>query len=425
MKKSIQILSLIILIIFVSGCASFSNLGTPQKAKTDNTLEVVNSNSLKALSDLTSVALEWRKVSDGRIVGYNIYRSNFIKNGQKLHFLHYVPNRYSAHYVDTKLTPNTKYLYVISSVSRKDFQSKFTKAIAVTTTAPLVPVNFVQALSNLPREIKILWRPYPNPSIKYYLIQRKNPSKAGWDNLETIQNRLSVEYIDQGLDDNAVYMYRVIAYTFNDTPSLPSEIVKAQTKPLPQGVNNLRATNNQARKITLTWDPSNTSDVVKYKIYSSDDADGSFSPVATVPSSQLKYTNPINLNGKVVFYKITSIDKDELETSLNMNSVMGHTLPRPAKPIVTLAQIQGQKAILNWKAGDKRTVSYIVHKVIQVNMFNTKTLNYRNVKGNRFVDKDIIRGVKYKYTLQAVDAFGILSANTAPTSLILPTLKNK
>ncbi len=423
MKKSIQILSLIILIIFVSGCTGLSGLGQKQTPKTDSSLEVVKTSSIKALSDMTSVALEWKKVTDSRIKGYNIYRSNFIKSGQKLHLLEYIPNRYSAHFVDTNLTPNTKFLYAISSVSKRGFQSKLTRAIAVTTTAPLIPVSFVQAISNLPGEIKILWRPYPNPSIKYYSIQRKNPSKAGWDNLETIQNRLSVEYIDKGLDNDAVYMYRVIAYTFNGIASLPSEIVKAQTKPLPQGVNNLKATINQARRITLTWKPSNTSDVVKYKIYSSDESDGSFSPIATVPSSQLKYTNPVNKNGKVMFYKIASVDKDKLETALDMHSIMGHTLPRPAKPIVTLAQIQGQKAIIHWKAGDKRTVSYIVHKVIQESMFNTKTLNYRNVKRTSFVDKDIVRGIKYKYILQAVDKNGILSARTSAATLVLPTLK--
>ena len=218
-------------------------------------------------------------------------------------------------------------------------------------------------------------------------------------------------------------MYRVIAKTFDGIDSQSSEIVKAQTKSLPFGAENLRASNNQPRKITLNWEPSKSTDIVKYKIYSNSSASGSFDDLAMINSNVLTYDDLINKDGKIVFYKVTSIDKDGLETALNMNAVMGSTLIKITKPIVTLAQIQGEKAILNWQSGDERTVSYIIFKKIKEDLFSFKTEKFTNITDVRFEDKDIIRGVEYTYTLQAVDEFGILSEKTNETTLILPKLQ--
>ena len=90
---------------------------------------------------------------------------------------------------------------------------------------------------------------------------------------------------------------------------------------------------------------------------------------------------------------------------------------------MTLAQIQGEKAILNWQAGDNRTISYIIHKKIKEDLFNFKYETFSNITDLRFEDQDIIRGVEYTYTLQAVDEFGILSEKTSETTLILPKLQ--
>ena len=54
--------------------------------------------------------------------------------------------------------------------------------------------------------------------------------------------------------------------------------------------------------------------------------------------------------------------KDHLESSFDVAPIKGVSLPKPAKPVLTLAQIQGSKAILNWKSGDSRAISYNVEK---------------------------------------------------------------
>lgn len=102
---------------------------------------------------------------------------------------------------------------------------------------------------------------------------------------------------------------------------------------------------------------------------------------------------------------------------------MGSTLAKVNKPIITLAQIQGERAILNWQSADKRTVSYNVYKTIKDGFFDKKTIKITGIDALRYEDKDIVRGVEYSYAIQAVDEFGIASEKTAPTELVLPKLK--
>ncbi len=424
MRRLVKIISSTLLLLLISGCTT-ANLTEPEKPKIDATLESVDSESIRSIPDITSVAFEWKKVDDLRVDGYYIYRANMSQEGNKLKRVKFVENRYSTHYVDTKLEPSTRYMYAISSGTKQDSESKPTNAYTIETLPIPEAVSYIQAISNMPRQVKVLWRPHPSERIKYYVIERTTPTTAKWEELDEIEGRFQVEYIDTKLEDNIVYMYRLKAYTFDGIESQPSEIVRAQTKPLPFPANNVRATTDQPRKITVNWEPSNTQDVIQYNLYSSSSANGSFTHLKSVRSDVFVYEDIINEDGKHRFYKITAVDKDGLESALLMNATMGVTLPKLNKPIITLAQIQGEKAILNWQAGDNRAQSYIVYKTVKEGFMSSKTTKINGITELRYEDRDIVRGVEYQYMLQSIDEFGIASEQTQEVSLTLPKLSEK
>ncbi len=424
MKNLMKITSLLFLLLLVSGCST-KNLTDPAKPKIDETLEVIDSNSIRTISGVNSIAFEWQKVDDSRIIGYNLYRANLSEETTKLKHIDFIKNRYSSHFLDANLTPNTKYAYTFSSATVNDIESRPTKTFQVTTLPRPEAIAFIQAISNLPRQIKVIWRPHSNESIQYYKIFRSTPQDSDWEKLETLDGRLQAEYIDTRLKDNVVYLYKVIAYTFDDIPSEESQIVKAQTKALPAGVQNLTATNNQPRKITLNWQSSASLDAVKYVIYRNNTPNGSFDEIKKLNSNIFTFEDFINEDGKTYFYKVTTIDKDGLESSDSINPVMGITLTKLNKPILTLAQIQGEKAILNWQPGDNRAVHYNIYKTIKDSFFKTRNQKYTNITDLRFEDKDIVRGVEYKYSVESVDEYGIVSERTNETLLVLPKLITK
>lgn len=422
MIKLMKLTSLTALILLVSGC-SYKNLNDVKKPKIDETLEVVDSNSIRSIADIDAIAFEWRKVDDPRVTGYHFYRANIQKDGSKLKYIDTVKNRYATHYVDKDLEPNTKYVYKISAATATDVESKTTNDYAVSTLPKMEGVSFIQAISNLPRQIKIVWRPHSNERVEAYKIERSSPKTSEWKKLTTVSGRLQAEYIDEDLEDNVIYQYRVTALTYDDLESLPSEIVQAQTKPLPDSALRITATRDLPRKIELTWEASTSEDVVKYNIYRSSSATSGFSKIHSVNANSFKYDDFVNEDGKTYFYKVRAMDKDGLESSEHINPVMGSTLAKLEKPILTLAQIQGQKAILNWQPGDRRAVSYNVYKTVKEGFFKEKTIKFENIKALRFEDKDIARGVEYSYAIQSMDENGILSEITSKTELVLPKMK--
>ena len=424
MKKLIKITFLTLLTLLISGC-TLTNLMEPEKPKIDQNLEPVDSESIRSIPDITSVAFEWRKVEDIKVDGYYLYRAEMGKEGSKLKRVAFIENRYTTHYVDADLEPNTRYMYSIASATKNDKESMPTNSYAVQTLPILESVSYIQAISNMPRQVKILWRPHENERIKYYTIERSTPTSTKWDKIATLQGRFQVEYIDTKLDDNFAYMYRLKAHTYDHIASKPSEIARAITKPLPLAANNIQATRDQPRKIIVSWEPSQTSDVIMYKIYSSSSADGSYTHLKSVSNTFSHYEDLLKVDGKTRFYKVAAIDKDGLESALNMSPAMGSTLPKLNKPIITLAQIQGERVILNWQSGDNRAESFIVYKTIKQGFFNSTTSKITGIQDQRFEDGNIIRGVEYLYSLESIDQYGITSEPTEKVSLTLPKLSGK
>lgn len=423
MQKLIKIVSATFLILLISGC-SLKDINAPVEPKIDPSLEVINNDSIRTISGINSIAFEWRKVDDIRAVGYNFYRAKLNDEKIKLQHVKLLKNRYSSHYLDNDLEPNTFYVYSMTTANAKDYESKATKSFEVKTLDVPVAIPYIQAVSNLPRQIKILWRPHPNESIKYYKVFRKQPNESDWDRIKTLEGRLQAEFIDEDLDDNIVYLYQVTAYTFEDIASKASQIVQAQTKPLPMGVNNLNASQNLPKKIVLQWEPSSQEGIIRYNLYKNNSLNGSFSLVKDFNTEVLSYEDVIQEDGKVYFYKVSTIDIDGLESSHNINAKMGMTLPKLNKPVLTLAQIQGEKAILNWQSGDNRAANYTVYKKAKIGLFEVEETKYTNIKALRFEDNNIIRGVEYEYSIQSLDQYGIASQKTKETTLILPKLVN-
>ncbi|MAC85203.1 MAG: hypothetical protein CL624_13820 [Arcobacter sp.] len=421
-----QTTSLTALLLLLSGCSNLNNnLNAPVKPKIDETLEVIDNNSLKSISDMTAIAFEWKKVDDARVIGYNFYRANMHKDGRRLKLIESVNNKYTTHFVDTQLEPNTKYVYQISSKAANGIESNTTNAYITQTLPRIVPVSFVQALSDLPNRIKIIWRPHPDLRVEYYKVEKFNSTLNEWNTEKKVKGRLQSEYIDTSLDNNESFRYRVTAYTFEDVSTNPSEVVTAKTKALPIGVQNLKATTNEPKKIILGWEPSVTSDIIKYEIHRSAIKSFGFSKIKEVNNNTFAFVDQIEEDGKEYYYKVISVDKDNLKSSSKVDAVKGSSLNKPAKPTITLAQIQGSKAILNWTVSDNRAISYNVYKKTMLNFFESKTEKFTDVKDLRFEDNNIITGVEYKYSIQANDTYGLMSEKTDEASLILPKIPVK
>lgn len=415
MKRLIQATSLTAFLILASGCSNpLDSLNSPTTPTINHQVQTVDYNSIKSIPDITSIGFEWQKVNDPRVIGYNFYRTEIDKGETTLKLIGKIDSMHATHYVDKNLEPKTRYAYQISARLSDGTETPTTEAYIATTLPRIVPVAFAQAVSNLPNKVKLLWEPHPDQRVSYYRVEKFNTLIDKWIFLATVKQRLSAEYIDTGLKNNTSHKYRVKAFSFEDVESAPTKILEAKTKPAPKPATGVKASNNIPKKIFLTWTASITDDVVQYQIHRSNYESFGYKKIATI--SALEYEDNIGADDKTYYYKIIPLDKDGLEGDFDYKATKGETLGKPEKPNLAQATLQGNVLNLSWSSVP-RAVSYNVIKKTKQNFFQYNTTKFENINSTSFQDGDIVSGIDYKYSIQAVDEFGLVSDESNEKSI--------
>lgn len=397
-------------LVFFSACSSSNlNFGSTPSINPN----ITPPSNIRTLSDVNTIAFEWNLIQNPEIAGYYIYRKK--PSEQSFSKIATLDSRFITHYADNKLESNTEYFYQFASFDAQKNISQFSAPISVKTQF-IEAINYIEAISNYPRKVKIIWNPHQDTRVIGYVIEKKK-TNGQWSELANINSRLLVEYLDTGLEDNTSYEYRVFAYNANKTYSLPSKSVKATTKPKPTLISNFTATTNVPKQIMLKWDLHPNPEVTQYTLFRSNFESSFFNKLATLPNSTNSYQDAIKDDGKQYYYKITATDKDGIE-SLEVGPIMGMTLGIPSTPVITYAQIEGNSAVLRWMPQDDRATEYIVYK--KDSRFFGETLRYNKVLTPEFIDREVTPGEKYYYRVSAVDANGLESKQTQEIMLFLP-----
>ncbi len=366
---------------------------------------------------MTSIGFEWKMIPSSRIEGYLLYRLDPGSADTKLKRVAVINDRYSSHYVDENLRPGSVYTYQMATYDKDGFESVQSRPVRVKTAPMIASVSFVRAIANLPKRIKLIWRPHQDPRVKGYIIERTTVSEPQkWQEIATVNNRLSAEYIDRDIKQEEVYVYRVRVKLYNGLVSGPSTAVKAITKALPKPPAQLRASQNLPRKIHLEWQPSPTLDVVYYKVYRSPFANAFYSYRAK--TDKIYFDDKVDDDGKIYYYKVSAVDKDGLESPIPEVPVMGSTLPKPAAPTITAAKTAFNQGIILWEPGDDRADRYDVIRTHWEGLTRQER-RFTNIYGNKFVDKFMKPGVKYRYRIVEIDRFGLRSDPSEPVDLYI------
>ncbi len=372
-----------------------------------------------SLSDINTIAFEWKSITDPNIAGYHVYRSDPVDNNQTLTRIATINDRFATHYVDEKLTPNTLYHYRFTSVSKEFLESNASEPIEASTLPMIAPVSFFQSIGNMPRSAKLLWRPHPNTRISGYIIDRLNVNDQKWSELKSIEGRLNAEYIDRDLKDGQVYYYRIRAITFDKLITEPSETTKVSTKPLPKEVQGITATTHLPKAIALKWDPTVVEEFSHYNIYRSSSSNGSYDyHIKLIDAS---FTDTTKEDGESFYYKITAVDKDGLESPMGSIVTQGSSLAKPRTPVAYDGKISAAGANLQWSKNDDRIASYTVIKTTKTSWIGRESIEINNIKETSFNDTSVQPNVGYIYQVIGVDKDGVRSLPTQGIELMHET----
>ena len=394
------------LILILSGC------GTPKPnldATIDSSLPKVELTANGIKKDMKSIALEWKAFNDKRVKGIYIYRMALDNNKLEVDDNAYyvtIDNRFSTHFLDAQIQPNSRYSYYFKTYSKTAEGLK--SATTVVRSNPILDsVAWIHALKDMPRSAKIIWRPHTNKIVNGYEIKRRTLEQKEWKSIAVLDGRLRAEYIDTGLADKHTYIYVVHALTYNNIISKPSKEVQITTKARPTEVRNIKATDNQPKKIILTWQKSDLKDFLKYNIYRSKSADGGYDLIAQTKTN--KYIDKIDEDGAKYFYRVSVLDKDALESNYDLYSAQGVSVVKPNPPALVEAKIVDNTIVLRWNKTDDRAKTYIVSKRYKKSMFNEVAEEFDGIRSLSYIDKKIQADTTYYFKVYAVDKDGIRS----------------
>ena len=403
MKFSLLITFYAVSLLILSGC------GKPkpkQEESIDATLPVIQLTKNGIVVDTTAVAFEWHPIEDKRVKGIYVYKHATVGTKTDDEYYDTIDNRYVTHYVDDKVLPDTKYGYYFKTFSDKA-QSVKSKTDVISSLPVLESVSWIYAKQNMPRCAKIIWRPHTNEKVKAYIIERKTIDSKKWKVIDTVERRLSAEYIDEGLEDKQVYKYRIRVLTYDGITSTPSKTVKIVTKALPKIVMNIQATRNLPKKIKITWDKTDTKDFAFYNLYRSEDVDGGYKLIAKLKKNY--YTDKCNEDGKQYFYRVSVKDKDGLESKHGINSIQGLTLLKPNPPAVVEVKFINNKVKVVWSGVDSRTKTYTISKRYKKSWHEEITEDFTDIRTREFIDLNIKPNNIYYYKVYSVDKNGVKS----------------
>ncbi|MEA1982017.1 MAG: hypothetical protein U9N39_00620 [Campylobacterota bacterium] len=406
-----------VLLLILSACGAKP---TPKaETKIDNTLPIVELTKSGLMVGMKSIAFEWNSIKDQRVKGVYVYKKSPSTDEKPSELLFYksIDSRFKTHFVDNDVEPDTHYTYAFQTFS-DSADGRKGKTVVANTLPVLQSVSWIHSITGMPRVAKIIWRPHTNEKVKHYIVERKTLEDEKWDKISLVEGRLSAEYIDEGLKDNYVYKYRVRVVTYDDIESTPSQIVKVITKALPVGIKNIQTTKNLPHRIDLSWDKTAQKDFSRYYLYRSARIDGNYELIAKLYNN--KFSDKIDEDGRSYFYRVSSVDKDGLESEHAKNSIQGMTLSRPEAPAIVEAKNYGKTIEIYWSKVDPRSESYVVTKVHKKGWFKETTKEYKNIKSNKFVDSEIEPDSTYTYYVQSLDKNGIISKESVEVKIITP-----
>jgi len=367
------------------------------------------------------VQLSWMPNASKSIEGYTIYRA--APGDQDFRKIAHVKDRNASSYLDSGLDDGSSYRYCISaSIEGKGESPKSDPVSATTRQRPPTPTTLV-ASSNEPRRVLLKWESTgtSEDDIKGYNLYRSLQEDGKFIKLAEIpyngnsyihfremdaadKNRLSEPGSLAGdgtkqLSDGTTYYYRISCFNDLGSESLQSPTVSATTRNMLAAPRNLRATTNQAGRVTINWEGS--PEFSEYEVYRG--ATGQNEVIMLKSVKEPFFEDGPVPDGTSYIYAIKGIDAYQIPSYIS-TSVIGSTKARPAIPGGIVATEKDGKPGIQWEPNpEKDVLRYIVYKKNFVGLFQKVKAVY-----GTFYMLDDVEG-KQELRVAAEDADGLES----------------
>lgn len=227
---------------------------------------------------------------------------------------------------------------------------------------PAKPANFT-LLGGGDGQVRLRWSRNAEVDFDFYRLYR---SVNNINNFTSLVQLIQVEYLDRFLEYDSTYYYYLTAVDKAGNESEETSIIDVQplnvSAPQPpmfviaSGLNNPL---QNIREIRINWTPPDIGDLLRYKIYRSNDSDFVANSNTLIDSTSIAtYFDPLLQSNTKYYYKVIAVDKGFKES---MPSKVNGDLILFSPQLISPANqtLFGDPRIFNWDSV-ANAVSYVV-----------------------------------------------------------------
>ncbi len=345
--------------------------------------------------------LSWVPVYTGAVSSYQLWRNGLL-------YQNIAATQTS--YVDSTL-PNGTYSYRVVVVSMFGTSSPASNAVSlnVAETGPGLPEQLSVVAVPGGSTLDVSWQQGAGaPAVQYTL--RRSEAEAGV--YQIVATTPAQQLFDQLLMNGTRYWYTVEAFDAFGNPSGQTAPVSGvpidENAPSPPDAVALSG-EIQERDALLSWTPSSSPALAFYIVRRNGER------IANVSPPDVSYADSSLPNG-IHVYSVSVVDTFNTSSAASNEVPLTVNAPGPGLPeqLTVVAPIQPSALDVNWQAGaGTPTVRFVLRRAESESGPFVQVIDMWSLG---LLDSPLQNGTRYWYTVEAFDALGNTSGQTAPVS---------
>lgn len=308
----------------------------------------------------TTLRLAWTQNNDADFASYKLYRSMSPNVTTSSTFLASFESQATLSYLDESLQENTTYYYKLyvfdagglstasNEVNGTTLQNE--PPIAVTLFEPEAPNGSSTTL-------RLSWTQNNDPDFASYKLYRAvSPNvTTGSTFLTSFEARTSLSYVDENLQENTTYYYKLYVFDSGGLSTASNEVSGATLQNEPPVAVTLfdpEAPNGASTALRLSWTQNNDPDFASYKLYRATSppvTTGSTLVHSEETQANLSFLDENLQENTTYYYKLYVFDRGGLSSESNeVSATTPENEPPKAVTVTQPAQVNDSTLRLAW-----------------------------------------------------------------------------
>ncbi|MDX1699704.1 MAG: hypothetical protein R3250_03750, partial [Melioribacteraceae bacterium] len=368
------------------------------------------------------ILLSWNMNLELDLSHYDIFRSLDVNTGY-IKINDFPVSGEVSSYKDTTVYFGPTYYYQIKAVDLSGNESELSNIISgkpTDSSPPNSPYNVQVTIEN--NFIRLNWSAPEDKDLQGYYIYRRRSDLEFLRIVSLPLEKDSLTFVDKGYSEKGLwqgqsYFYGISAVDnfFNESEKSVVEIKIPDNEP-PHAPVSSYATSTPNGLVEITWQPSMSLDLSKYRIYSKK-ANDTLSVIYEAPDSIFKYIDSNTVRGVEHSYLVVAVDEsgNESENKELMTILPKDSYPPPA-PNNVVVEMGAEGVTISWEAVN---VSDLLGYNIYRSDIPTGTpvkLNSQPIKGTEYIDPRGSAGLFYK--VSSLDTSGYENDSGQPVEAV-------